>query len=210
MRVWLLHSRVGPRKGTRQSVILVWTLILALAVVFLILLQLYHLFLFGHGINYTKFGDVATWFTGLMTFAAVTVALRESYRSGMHERAEHDRVTTAVIPWLELGGTSWLMRVDNQTSRVVEAWSFDVSAPSLHVCWRDAGPCPPGLITFSLERIRNLPPLLSSNFPSHEFTFIDQDDRVWTRDVAGKLTRSALVASDFRNHACPSSTAREG
>jgi hypothetical protein len=184
--------------------------LLALIVLLLVLLQLYHLFLFGAGIDYQKFGDVATWFAGLMTFGAVAVALRESYRSGIRERAERERMVTAVIPWLEMGGASWLMRVDNQTGRVIEAWSLALPENGLHLCWRDAGPCPPGLTTFSLERIRNLPPLLSSNFPSYQFTFIDADERVWVRDVSGNLTPLRIDASEFRSHACAAANERQG
>lgn len=209
MRVWSTRD-TQPPGGIREWGHLVLIVALALTVIFLVLLQIYHLYLFRGSVDYSKVGDIATWVTGLATFGAVVVALRESYRSGMRERSERDRTATSVIPWLEIGGGSWLIRVDNRTGLVVEAWSLELTETSLHICWRDAGPIPPGEVTFSLERITNLPPLRSSNFPSHEFTFIDQYERVWVRDVTGRLTRSSLTVSDFRSHTCTVGSATEG
>jgi hypothetical protein len=178
------------------------SIVLGAVVIFFALLQLYHVSLLHRGLSYQKFGDVATWFAGMMTLGAVAVALRESYRSGIRYRQEDDRRLTSVIPWLDIGDSAWQLRVDNRTGQVVEAWCMDFPETGVHLCWRDAGPCPPGLITLSLENVRNLPPMVSSNFPAHTFTFIDGRDRVWSRDSSGGLQAAGMTAADLRAHRC--------
>lgn len=198
-----LQKRDGPKWPAVASLSHpLLTVILAALTIFLLLLQIYHLSLFGKAIDYARFGDVATWFTGFMTFGAVAVALTESYRAGSRERRERDARATAVVPWLEIGQSSWLLKVDNRSGVVIEAWSIGLTDQNVHVCWRDAGPLPPGPTTLSLEHIANLPPLLSSNFPSYVFTFIDGSERTWQREASGRLTRSVENPTEFRNHTC--------
>lgn len=192
--------------GSDRSGVPLWAYVifgLSAVIIFLVLLQLYNLSLFRGSVDYNRFGDLATWFAGFLTFGAVAIALRESFRAGARESAEADRHATSVVPWLEIGSESWLLRVDNQTGRPVEAWMIEFKSEDVHICWRDAGPCAPRLTTLSLERVPNLPAAISSNFPYYAFTFVDGAERVWTREPSGRLLRAAMSVEQFRNHDCP-------
>jgi hypothetical protein len=176
--------------------------VLLAAVVFLALAQVYDLSFFAGSLDQNRFGDVATWFAGVMTLAAVAVALHESYKSGQRERADDDRRITSVTPWLEIDSGHWLLRIDNRSERVVEAWSIDFPLTNVHLCWRDAGPCPPGLMTFSLERVRNLPTAVSNAFPDYVFRFVDAREEVWQRESSGQLSKAKIAPGSFRQHSC--------
>ena len=183
---------------TSWQVILVAAL--AVAVSLLLLLQIYHLSLFRGSPDPDAAGDVATWFTGVATVAAVSVALAEASRSRRNEQRRQQDVERDVLAWLELQPT-WLLCLQNRSGRSVAPWTLDFESGA-HVCWRTVGPIPPGRLDVDLADKRGMPEPEPHAFPEFKISFVTLGSRVWSRTSTGDLVAAQSQEQSLLSHDC--------
>jgi hypothetical protein len=172
------------------------------ATAILLLMQLFGLSLFRGRFDPNRFGDIGTWFTGLATLSAVLVALNETYSRVRRERDELERERVDFGAWLETDDREWAINLGNRTGSVVKFWvvEFDSGA---HLCWRSAGPCPPGTTRLLLGSLAAMPAARSYNFPTHIVKFLDGRGVQWTRSEDDLLLSEPSSAPSIRDHVCP-------
>jgi hypothetical protein len=167
------RSSLGDRIRVHwRSPLCRWVLVVTL--VFVVLVNLWGLRLVGSGIDYTRFGTVADWFTGLITIGTIIVAveaLRSDRRRVEDERIEREeearrgaeeaerkaredarRASGQVYSWLRLEvdpvhriTDAVVAEIQNSTPSPVYQWSLQVEHhPELVVSSRDSGPLLPG------------------------------------------------------------------
>lgn len=164
------------------------------AIIILLLLQAYNLSLFYGHVDWARFGDVATWFTGLATTSAVIVALRESLRQQMQANTIAQRAERDMHAWVDQDDTGWVLKLSNGSGAPITHWLVDLSTGQ-HFCWRSSGSVPPGRLT-----LQGLP--LLTRFPALALWFSTPDGGSWKREYPDAATAAELPANQVAEHSC--------
>ncbi|BBH66202.1 hypothetical protein ACTI_28870 [Actinoplanes sp. OR16] len=171
---------------------------LAIGLVFLLMVDLWGLRLFGGGaIDYERFGDIGSWAQGIGTVSAVFVALRqirqqrEDRRDAIHRQEIRER--TQVYGWMAFREEDhgdvpgWYLFFNNLTPIPITGWAMTVCE----------GPAGPVVLSPDVSRFDPIPPGFSRHRlgipsgriiePICRLQFVDMAGDCWERSSSGRL-----------------------
>ena len=193
---------------------IVFRLFLIVANIWLLMLHLWGLRPFGETIDVEKAGSLADWFTGILTFGAVCVAVlafraeREKFQAEVLNReqermlaenagAENKKINARleagqVYAWLQKKSdmfdrlTAAEVHIENRTSLPVYEWSIEIEGESQTLSQGEEGPIVPGhtCITKGSEEWIRV---IKGETPRVQLTFHAANGEILRRSVDGKI-----------------------
>lgn len=130
-----------------------WTLLCC--TVFFLLLNAWGLRLFSGAVDYSRFGDVGEWVSGIGTIAAFVAAVL-AIRIGQKKDAEGDvQKRTSLYTWIRLIDDEslprgWYLYLANACSAPIYLWRLEVTGVG-HLSSAEVGPLPPGITMRRLD-----------------------------------------------------------
>lgn len=130
-----------------------WMLLCCTA--FLLLINAWGLSLFHGAVDYSRFGDVGEWVSGIGTIAAFVAAVL-AIRIGQKKDAEGDvQRRTLLYAWIrsvddESLPHGWYLYLANACSAPIYLWRLDVVGVG-HLSSSEVGPLPPGTTVRRLD-----------------------------------------------------------
>lgn len=193
------------RERRREAMLLITCVVLALALVYLIMLNRWGIHLWDKAIDYQRFGNWSDAISGMATSGAVIVALATLYWQRATqlaaEAAREMGAETAVFHWLtakevrdesdQLIGRLWDLRVQNSTVAPVYHWKISFGSDLNHFCSTLKRPLLPGENVFNLPFLDNLEP---SKAPEAVLIFQGRSGRFWSRSAGGVVQAASDVA----------------
>jgi len=182
------------------------TVTLALLVFLLILLDVFDLSIIPGKPDPNMSGDVATWFSGIVTALAVSIALFESIAQKDRRREDELQMRTAVYARLEIDAKKqcWQIELINSSGASVQSWVLSSDSCSLHLCSSCWGPISTRGMYDALDGawIGVLPKAEAALFFPVSICFIDTMDVGWIRRPNGRLENYSV--QEIRNmiHSC--------
>jgi hypothetical protein len=172
--------------------------VLALALFYVVTLDMWGLRLWGYEIDYTKFGNWGDAISGIGTTIAVVVALAGLYwerRSHRTVEIEKQRdAETAVFQWLtskevrdakgSLAVRLWDLRIQNSTVAPIYQWTVTIAPYPDHLCGYTKRPLIPGENIFNLPFLDGVEPNVALE-PA--LSFRSRSGTIWTRLARGTI-----------------------
>jgi hypothetical protein len=193
---------------------ILFRLLLIVANIWLLMLHLWGLSPFGKTIDVEKAGSLADWFSGILTFGAVCVAVlafraeREKFHAEIINRdqerklageaiAENEKLNVRieagqVYAWLQKKSdlfdrlTSVEIHLENRTSLPVYEWAIEIEAEAPTLSQAVAGPIVPGhtCITKATEEWLNI---VQGGTPPLQLTFHASNGEILRRHLDGRV-----------------------
>ncbi len=174
--------------------------VLAAALVTVVSMQFWGLWLFGSRVDYAAAGTWAEMLSGVGTTLAVGLAL-----SGLWlERRKHarelararEREMTDVHAWLSPMGApgplEWIVTFENRTTVPIYLWRLEVLGCRIHVCSAVLGAIRPGHTSLHAEELRGTK---YQEAPATRLHFGTGDGRWWSRGDDGVARESSAGAA---------------
>jgi hypothetical protein len=194
-----------PPTHKRETVLLGACAFLCLGIFYLLMLDKWGLSLWGHAIDYTRFGTWSQAISGIGTTSAVIIALASLYsQRSIHLAAESRRrleEETAVFQWItskevrdenhKLIGRIWDITIQNSTVAPIYQWKVTFGPASSYICNHLKRPLLPGANVFNLPFFDNVE---VSNTPEPTLFFEGRSGRAWSRSARGVTTHVQIQA----------------
>jgi hypothetical protein len=150
------------------------------------LLNAWGLRLFGRGVDYSRFGDVGEWVSGLGTLAAFVAAIFAIRVEQRRDATEDFQRRTSIYAWLRYVDDGpvpdgWHLYLANACSAPVYLWRLAINGVG-HLGATDLGPLPPGITERRLDI--DILRAFAVDADSISVWFLDSEGRGWTRQGA--------------------------